>query len=99
MELTKLERLILANQFRILEHVDPDEASRCHEACEILENGYTLEYKSLVSNFDDDVPEATCSEVIDILDMYRALKKAFRELPDGSVNPSDVEFRGFDGNE
>ena len=98
MELTKAERLILLNQYRILEKLDPDEADACKEACDILQSGYALEYGTLVSHLDEDMPEAESREVRDILDMYRALKKACRELPEGTVNPRDVGFQGFDGN-
>ncbi|HEX3682227.1 MAG TPA: YfbU family protein [Bryobacteraceae bacterium] len=99
MELSKVERLILANQFRILEKIDPDEARDSQMALEILRNGYTLDYESLVSHFDKEVSEATCREVRDILDLYRALKKALRELPEGTLTEKEATFKGFDGNE
>lgn len=99
MELTKVERLILANQFRILEKLDSVEASDSSEAQEILRHGFTLDYESLVSHFSSEVPETTCREVRDILDLYRALKKALRDLPAGTLKPEDADFKGFDGNE
>src|SRR5579883_1589738 len=100
MTLSKVERLILANQFRILEKLDPGgEAGSFQQALEILEHGYTLDYEALVSHFHDEVPEQTCSEVIDILNLYRALTKALRELPEGSLNQNEATFKGFDGNE
>ena len=99
MQLTKLERLILVNQFTILEKLDPQAAKASKEACEILRDGYTLEYDTLVSGFDTEVSEDKCTEVRDILDMYRALQNALRELPAGSVPAKDTTFQGFDGNE
>ena len=44
--------------------------------------------------------EAECSEVIDILTMFRLLKHAYGELEDKSgINSSRLEYKGFDGNE
>ena len=99
MQLTKLERLILTNQFRILSKLDPTESRFCDQAVEILQNGYTLEYAALAEHTDKDVPESTCREVRDVLDMYRALQTALRDLPAGSVKPRDTTFKGFDGND
>jgi uncharacterized protein YfbU (UPF0304 family) len=99
MELTKFERLILRNQFRILEKLDPNSARQSQAACDILQHGYSLEYDTLAAFSSDDVPRATCEEVRDILDLYRALKKALKELPVGSLTPEDATFKGFDGNE
>jgi uncharacterized protein len=99
MELTKLERLILTNQFRILEKLDPNSARQSQSACEILRHGYSLEYDTLAAFCSDEISRATCEEVRDILDLYRALKKALRELPAGSLTPEDATFKGFDGNE
>ena len=72
MKLTKAERLILFNQFRLLESLYPEETRDCQNACEILQSGYALEYDSLVS-FGEETPEETAREVIDILSMYRRL--------------------------
>jgi hypothetical protein len=99
MELTKVERLILTNQYRILEKLDPNQVRYYKEAREILEGGFTLSYNELASNIDQEMSEAKCHEVRDVLDLYRALKKALRELPEGSLAPEDATFKGFDGNE
>jgi uncharacterized protein YfbU (UPF0304 family) len=99
MELTKAERFILLNQYRILEKLDPGEAHACEEARQILEYGYVLEYGMLVSHLDDDMSEEECKEVREVLDMYRALKKAHRDLPVGTVTAADAAFKGFDGND
>jgi uncharacterized protein YfbU (UPF0304 family) len=100
MKPTTFERLSLLNQYRILEKIDPDNVSY-KQACEILESGYTLEYGvELFTGVDpDEMSEDDCREVRDILDLYRALKKAHRELPEGTLTAKDAEFPGFDGNE
>jgi len=98
MELTKLERLVLLNQYRILAKLEPDDSRNSEEACEILRNGYTLEYETLARHVDPDVSEEECREVRDILDMYRALKIARGDLPEGTFGEGDAAFPGFDGN-
>ena len=47
MNLTKMERLILANQYRILEKLDAAEADIYGQRAEILEQGYSGLYPSL----------------------------------------------------
>jgi hypothetical protein len=54
--LSKTERLILLNQYRILEKVDPGQANSWRNAAEIVDNGYTLEYDSLARGLDEEVP-------------------------------------------
>ena len=101
MKLTPFERLSLLNQFRILEQVDLNNASSHRQACEILERGYTIEYGfTILQGVDgDEVSEQDCKEVRDVLDMYRALKAALRDLPTGTLSENDATFSGFDGND
>lgn len=44
MKLTKVERLILSNQYSILEKLYPEEAEHYHLQKKIVENGYSLHY-------------------------------------------------------
>ena len=92
---------MLANQYRILEKLYPEEADHYERAREVLERGFTL-------NFDDYIPhiyertmsEDACKEVLEMLDMFSALERSYRHLPkkpDG-VSERDVTFLGFDGN-
>ena len=100
MELTKLERLILANQYRILEKLDKVEADTYRQNATILESGYTRLYDGLFSGYDEDLSLEECEEVVDVLSMYRALRVAQRDLPNGGgATVADITFRGFDGNE
>ena len=99
MELTKKERLILANQFRILEQIDPKEADFYQKAYTILQKGYALEYDSLVEWFHDDLTKEECREVIEILEMHSRLDYAYRRLGDKTgIDEVRLRFRGFDGN-
>lgn len=57
MELTKIERLILMNQYRILAKLYPEEEKDCEIAIKILANGYKYNYSSLFRYMDDDLSE------------------------------------------
>jgi uncharacterized protein YfbU (UPF0304 family) len=94
----KIRTPYLLNQYRILAKLEPDDSRNSEEACEILRNGYTLEYEKLGSYVDPAVSEGQCREVKDILDMYRALKIACRDLPEGTFGKGDSVFPGFHGN-
>ena len=86
-QLTTVERLILANQFRILEHLDQSEDwARLRK---IVEEGYALQY--------DDLSR----EVWDILNMFSMMKRAYENLPPEErkeIQEYVVRFSGFDGN-
>ncbi len=99
MTLTKTERLILINQYRALAVMNPKEEKHYAEACEILENGYALEYTVLFQPISDELTEDECREVYDILDMYRALKAGYDKLDDKTGIDGRISFGGFDQNE
>jgi uncharacterized protein len=99
MTLTETERLLLVNQFRILEKLDATEADHHHRMAEILERGFTREYSLLTNGFSKEVSATTCEEVCDILDMHRALHYSYTDLEDKSaIDAADLAFDGFDGN-
>lgn len=99
--LSLTERIILANQLRILEAVVPDEAKDYAHMREALTSGYELDYGKLSRSFDDDVMTVDqCQEVWQILEMHRAMVFSYRDLKDKTgIDPVDVQFGGFDGNE
>jgi len=98
MELTDAERLILSNQYQLLAKLEDDD----HYAlmAETLRRGYKWLYdeyleQSLWPNVDDDKAEF----VVDVLDIYSAMKSSYGELEDKSgIEAREVEFPGFDGN-
>lgn len=99
MDLSEKDRLILYNQYRILEKLYPDEEKECQLAQEVLLNGYELEYDELIEMMRI-VPKEVCNEVIDVLQMFRSLFFSYENLKDKSgINEYDVKFQGFDGNE
>lgn len=94
------ERLFLANQYEVLKHVDPGNAAEYEKAQEIVRGGFEIGYSLLVGSLDEEgMRYENGKRVHDILDMYRRLKRSFEELADKSgINPKDIEFMGFDGN-
>jgi uncharacterized protein YfbU (UPF0304 family) len=98
MELTKKDRLLLINQYRILAALNKDEESYYKELIEVLERGYSIFYSLVDEWVSEDMPEAAGKFVLDILDLYRALEDLKRSTKDERLmkNPYSY-FSGFDG--
>ena len=100
MKLTRVERWMLANQYRILERLDP-ENRKDHETCRMaLEAGYELSYDTCAETIYETVLSADeCKEVLAILNMFRALRHSMEESTDKTgIDLRAVQFDGFDGN-
>ncbi len=99
-KLSVKERLLLSNQYRILEALCPSEAEWFEESRLIVENGYELHYGDLNRVIlESSLSEEDCLEVMDILDMYRVLKGSSGQTSgQSSWDEGDLQFRGFDGN-
>lgn len=102
MKLTRSERLILANQCKILEALYPKEATLYAEHREILERGFASHYEEIAHLIAPDEKALTaeeCREVVSILQMFDHLQVCFNKLQDKTgIDPSLLEFPGFDGN-
>ena len=100
MQLTKTERWILSNQYRILEALYPDEADSLMKARMALDSGYELEYEHISQHIDKDtLNKHDCVEVHDILQMFSNLKHAYEKLSEKpEIDMWQIEFIGFDGN-
>ncbi len=99
MELTKKDRLILINQFLILEKLYPDDANYYEQHRIALQQGYKLHYPWIVENIWDELDESECRRVLDTLDMYRAIKHSYQRLSDkADIDENRIQFRGYDGN-
>jgi uncharacterized protein len=100
MELTKKERLTFIYQLRILEALCPDEAVGFAHKRTALEDGYALHYEWLTENISDEMSAEECREVLDILDMYRAITFGLQQLDEGDALRKHhlAKFLGFDGN-
>lgn len=100
MKLSRVERIILSNQCKILEKLYPDEAAYYAETREALESGYERHYEWRYEHvLADTMSDEECGEVIQILAMFRALHDAYTALTDKSgIDEWQVKFHGFDGN-
>jgi uncharacterized protein len=100
MDLSREQRWMLANQYRILERLDPEEEEYYARAREVLENGFELNYDWISDHiYEQTMSKDECSEVIAILDMFSALEQSYERLgekPD--IEEHAVRFLGFDGN-
>lgn len=96
-QLTKVQRLIIANQLRILHHLQDDYGSL--RIAEALENGYELHFDDAMQHISDVFTKDQCRFVLDVLDMHRMMRFAVEENDEELGNLRDrIKFRGFDGN-
>lgn len=99
MELSKLERLSLINQYLILEKLYPEEADYYAKHRKAVQEGYKLHYKWLFENIDNEMSEDDCREVLDILEMYRAITWSYMDIKGvKDISEHKYMFKGFDGN-
>jgi uncharacterized protein YfbU (UPF0304 family) len=95
------ERTILANQYSLLEKVDKTNEKRYTYLREIVECGYEGLYLEIYSQIDKPVTFDICDETYDILDMFRAIEIAKKNLTTeqlASINLNKITFEGFDFN-
>ncbi|MBU1391308.1 MAG: YfbU family protein [Gammaproteobacteria bacterium] len=98
-EMTDIERLSFINQFLILEKLYPEEADYYENNRIALQQGYKLHYKTIFENLWDEMSEDETKEVLDILEMHRAIIWSYADLSENTDIGSKYFFRGFDGNE
>lgn len=102
-ELTKTERLILANQNKILAFLDKTNADSYNNNVEIAECGYEGLYHQLFGVIGDNniISIAVYKETDEILSLFRLIKNSFEKLSkeeQEKINLSAIEFEGFDAN-
>ncbi|MFZ6770866.1 YfbU family protein [Undibacterium sp. Di26W] len=98
-KLSKNERLILINQYKILASLNKDEEDHYLELIEVLERGYAIFYSLIDEWVSDDMPIEDCKFVLDILDLYRTIEDLKRSTKDEQLSQHTYSFfRGFDGN-
>jgi uncharacterized protein YfbU (UPF0304 family) len=102
LKLTKTERWILSNHYRILEVLYPKEAQDLARSRNAIEKGYEGEYDSISSRIyegSEALSLEECKEVWRILAMYSSLSVSYKALPDKTgIKANSIEFDGFDGN-
>jgi uncharacterized protein YfbU (UPF0304 family) len=90
--LSRIERLLLFNQYRILEVLVPDLTDTYRMYQEILENGFEFEYDEILKNiYKETLSEEDSKQIIKVLVMYQALRRS--GLPE-----EETTFGGYDGN-
>lgn len=100
MELTKLDRLMLANQYRILSFLDEDSADYYDKMREALEQGYESAYAEIFRSIYDPLPQSETSLVADAMNMYFHLRRCYKALDDQTgIEEWRTKFPGFDGND
>ncbi len=99
MKLSKKDRLIIANQLKILAKLYPSESNEYENQRKAIESGYSLNYSGIFDSIYDEISKEECQEVIDILNMYRAITFSFQKLKDKvDIDEYYLKFQGFDGN-
>src|ERR1035437_2481872 len=102
MKLSRVERLLISNQFKILEKLYPNDANYYQDQREVIEKGYELEYRDIFEHIysdEDALSSEDCCEVYDILMMYSKIKEVYNTLSDKSgIEDWQIAFTGFDGN-
>ena len=94
----KIKRYELINQLLILEKLYPDEANYYSKNRKALEYGFELHYSWLTENLSDGLTSEECKEVLEILDMYRSITFSWLNHNSEMEVPSNIKFKGFDGN-
>ncbi|PJG81920.1 YfbU family protein [Caviibacterium pharyngocola] len=95
MEMTSTQRLILANQYKLMGLLEPNNAKKYQRLEAIVKGGFGLELKELDKEFSD-ISEEECRTVLDTLEMYHALQVSYNNLGDkSSVTPHRLQFAGY----
>ena len=72
--LSKIQRLTLINQYKILAELDKENRKQYEEFIEILSSGYTVFYDTLTEWISDEMNEEEGEFVLDVLDLYCAVE-------------------------
>jgi uncharacterized protein len=98
MNYSKIQRLVLRNQFLILSKLDSERQDEYRRLAEIAANGFESHYESehghLLEGIDDPLSREDCDFVKDVVDMSWAVVES--KLPHSVGH--DFSLIGFDGN-
>jgi uncharacterized protein YfbU (UPF0304 family) len=100
LKLTKLERISLINQYKIMEALYPDEATQLSVQREVLERGYEMLYAwgfDMISDGEGAMSVDESKEVWDTMDMFDAIERSKPKNFDTSPYLR-TKFGGYDGN-
>lgn len=98
LKLNDVERLILANQYQILEKLEPN--NEYGLLAEHLKNGYSFFYEDrILNNLNSVMSKEDQHFVIDVLNMFELLHDSYVMLEDKTgIDESYLKFGGFDYN-
>jgi uncharacterized protein len=98
MKLSRTERWILANQYRILAALEPANAATYRSYAEALERGYANVIDRLSGHIlRDDTSHRESDETDEILAMFDCLQRRYRTLDDNfGIDEYRLSFPGFD---
>jgi uncharacterized protein len=100
--LSRVDRWMLSNQYRVLELLDKKNADSHRHTQDALNSGYELCYDWLCDHVyaeKNTLSAEQCTYVLDVMSMFEALQTAYDSLEDSSgIEPTCVVFPGFDGN-
>lgn len=102
MKLTRTEKWILSNQYRILDILSPKEAEDFAYFREAIEKGYAhdIDHYCPVYPDNDCLTTDECIEIVRILGMFDNLKSSYDRLSDKTgIDEQWIKFHGFSGNE
>ncbi|MDB5851083.1 MAG: hypothetical protein JWP29_4835 [Rhodoferax sp.] len=98
MSLTKIERLILLNQYRLLATLEPTEARSYERHVKALENGFATEY-GFLDRLSAELSEEDCEFVYHALNVYEGMQSSWDRLADkDGITKDSLAYHGFAGN-
>lgn len=97
LQLTDVERLLLANQYDILGLLKKDNGYA--KMAENLRDGHKWIYEQHATQISDNLSDEDAEHVLTILGIYSDLRDSYKQLSDKSgIDEQAVTFPGFDGN-
>lgn len=101
MDLSKVERRLLANQYHILSLLDEGNAQHYENLRDALEKGYEAAYLYEVFGWMlDPLSPWQCKRVVAAMNMYSSIQRSYEALDDKTgIEEWSTWFPGFDGEE
>lgn len=98
MDFTPVNRLILINQFEILEKLNPSESDNYIKYQDILRLGFESDMEGLFENLSEIFSIEKCEFVHEVLNMHSSLLFSYQNIGDTNIDLSQINFLGFDQN-
>lgn len=100
-KLSTAERLILTNQYKLLNAAGMPEAGQHDDLITILEAGYELQINEFLERAESEaMSESECRFVLNVMDMFDILHTSWQQLDEveqHEIAEWRVTFGGFDG--